>query len=106
MAAQQAQAPEVGETRRVPQWVFLPHVFSDVLLKDASALAASASSTKTSLWRRILLATAMVVLLILIIGFIVSFVRNKNLESQVVTAAQGISDVHVDRSATAHPWTC
>ena len=95
MTAQQAQAPEVGETRRVPQWVFLPHVFSDVLLKDSSALAASASSTKTSLWRRILLATAMVFLLIFIIGFIVSFVRNKNLESQVVTAAQGISDVQL-----------
>jgi type VI secretion system protein ImpL len=90
--AQQAPVQEVGETRRVPQWVFLPHVFSDVLLKDTSALTASASSTKTSTWRRILLATAMVFLLIFIIGFIVSFVRNKNLESQVVTAAQGISD--------------
>ena len=94
-AAQRAQAPEAGETRRVPQWVFLPHVFSDVLLKDTSALAASASSTKTSVWRRILLATAMVFLLIFIIGFIVSFVRNKNLESQVVTAAQGISDIQL-----------
>jgi type VI secretion system protein ImpL len=93
--AQQAQAPEVGETRRVPQWTFLPHVFSDVLLKDTSALAASASSSKTSVWRRILLATAMVFLLIFIIGFIVSFVRNKNLESQVVNAAQGISDIQL-----------
>ena len=94
-AAQQAPATEAGESRRVPQWVFLPHVFSDVLLKDASALAASASSTKTSLWRRILLATASVILLIFIIGFIVSFVRNKNMESRVVTAAQGISDVQL-----------
>jgi type VI secretion system protein ImpL len=94
-SAQQAQAPEAGETRRVPQWVFLPHVFSDVLLKDNSSLAASASSTKTSFWRRILLATAVVFLLIFIIGFIVSFVRNKNLESQVVTAAQGISDLQL-----------
>ncbi len=52
--AAQAQAREANETRRVPQWVFLPHVFSDVLLKDASALTASASSSKTSFWRRIL----------------------------------------------------
>ena len=86
---------EAGESRRVPQWVFLPHVFSDVLLKDASALAASASSTKTSVWRRILLATASVVLLIFIMGFIVSFIRNKNLESRVVTAAQGIPDIQL-----------
>ena len=32
------------------------------LLKDASGPYASASSTKTSLWRRILLATAIVIL--------------------------------------------
>ncbi len=94
-AAPQVPATEAGESRRVPQWVFLPHVFSDVLLKDGSALAASASSTKTSLWRRILLATASVILLIFIIGFIVSFIRNKNMESRVVTAAQGISDVQL-----------
>lgn len=90
--AAQAQAREANETRRVPQWVFLPHVFSDVLLKDASALTASASSTKTSVARRFLLAAAAVVLLILIIGFITSFVRNKNLENDAVNAAQGISD--------------
>jgi type VI secretion system protein ImpL len=95
LTAQQAQGPAAGESRRVPQWVFLPHLFSEVLLKDTSSLAASASSTKTSLWRRILLATATVFLLIFIIGFIVSFVRNKNLESQVVTAAQGISDIQL-----------
>ena len=89
------QAPAAGETRRVPQWVFLPMFLSDVLLKDTTSLTASASSTKTSVWRRILLATAMVFLLIFIMGFIVSFVRNKNLESQVVTAAQGISDVQL-----------
>jgi type VI secretion system protein ImpL len=91
--AAQAQAREANETRRVPQWVFLPHVFSDVLLKDSSALTASTSSSKTSVWRRILLASATLLLLIFTIGFIVSFVRNRSLESDVVTAAQGISDV-------------
>jgi type VI secretion system protein ImpL len=95
LAAQQAQAPAAGESRRVPQWVFLPHLFSEVLLKDTSSLDASASSTKTSLWRRILLATATVILLIFIIGFIVSFARNRSLESQVVTAAQGISNIQL-----------
>jgi type VI secretion system protein ImpL len=93
--AAQAQASAAGETRRVPQWVFLPHVFSDVLLKDAAALSSSASSTKTSLWRRILLATATAILLFFILVFVISFARNKSLESQVVTAAQGISDVQL-----------
>jgi type VI secretion system protein ImpL len=93
--AAQVQSSEVGETRRVPQWIFLPHVFSDVLLKDASALAVSASSTKTSLWQRILLATAMVILAFFIIAFIISFARNKSLENEVVTAAEGTSDVQL-----------
>ena len=91
----QPMAAETSESRRVPQWLFLPHLFNDVLLKDASALTASASSTKTSLWRRVLLASAMVLLLIFIIGFIVSFVKNRSLESQVVSAAQGISNVQL-----------
>ena len=94
-AARPSMAEETGETRRVPQWTFLPHFFNDVLLKDTSALTASASSTKTSLWRRVLLASAMALVLIFIIGFIVSFVENKNLESQVLNAAQGISNVQL-----------
>ena len=88
-------AAETGESRRVPQWTFLPHLFNDVLLKDTSALTASAASTKTSLWRRVLLASSVGLLFIFIIGFIVSFVKNKNLESQVVNAAQGISNVQL-----------
>lgn len=93
--AQRAQASEAGESRRVPQWVFLPHLFSEVFLKDTSALTASASSAKTSFWRRILLAAAMLIALIFILGFLVSFVRNKALESQVVNASQGISEVQL-----------
>jgi type VI secretion system protein ImpL len=94
IAAQAARAPVVaegGETRRVPQWTFLPHLFNDVLLKDSSALTESASSSKTSLWRRVLLAASMGLLLFVMIGFIVSFVKNQDLESRVVKAAQGIS---------------
>ena len=93
-----SQAPvtaEGGETRRVPQWTFLPHLFNDVLLRDSSALTESASSSKTSLWRRVLLATAIFLLLIVMIGFIVSYVKNKDLESRVVNAAQGISTVQL-----------
>ena len=94
-APRPAAAAEAGESHRVPQWTFLPHLFNDVLLKDNSALTASAASTKTSLWRRVLLASAIGLLLIFTIAFVVSFVKNKNLESQVVNAAQGISGVQL-----------
>lgn len=91
----QVQQAESSESRRVPQWVFLPHIFTDILLKDTSALTSSTSSTKTSLWRRVLLFSSIAVLLILITGFIVSFIRNKNLESQVKAAAQGASGIQL-----------
>ena len=93
--ARQSVAEEAAESRRVAQWTFLPHLFNDVLLKDTAALTASASSSKTSLWRRVLLASAIGLLLIFIIGFLVSFVENKDLESQVLNAAQGISSVQL-----------
>ncbi len=82
-----AQAPV---TRQVPQWAFLSHIFSDVLLQDRAALGASAASTQTSFLRRLLLALATAVFLALIIGFTVSFFGNKSLENDVLTAAQGI----------------
>ncbi|MEQ1354758.1 MAG: type VI secretion system protein, partial [Candidatus Acidiferrum sp.] len=46
------------ESRRVPQWVFLKHLFTNVLLADGAALGASGSSTKVSALRRGLLAAA------------------------------------------------
>ncbi|HTS71115.1 MAG TPA: ImcF-related family protein, partial [Terriglobia bacterium] len=90
-AQQQAAAAEATESRRIPQWVFLPHLFNDVLLKDTSALDASVTSTKTSLWRRILLASAMAIFLLLIVAFVVSFARNRGLENEISAAAQDLS---------------
>jgi type VI secretion system protein ImpL len=82
--------PGAPEMRQVQQWLFLGHVFNDVLLKDTGALGASAASTKVSFWRRALLATAAAAGFILVIGFLVSFFGNHALESQVETAARAI----------------
>jgi len=83
------QAQRVAVSRRVPQWLFLTHFFNDVLLADRVAMGASGSSTKTSLWRRVLLVAAAVVALVFCIGFTVSFVLNRGLETQVVDALKG-----------------
>jgi len=88
----QAAAPERSAgSRRVPQWLFLSHLFHDVILKDRVALGASASSGKTNLARRVLLGCAAALCLIFAIGFTVSWRNNRVLESQVVSAARGIS---------------
>ena len=86
-------APQVRGTRRVPQWLFLSHFFHDILLEDRSALGASSSSVKANLLRRVLLASAAALCLLLSIGFIVSYAGNRSLESQVLEAARGIAAV-------------
>ena len=75
-----------AQTRLVQQPLFLPHLFSDVLLRDRAALGASGASTKVGFWRRFLLATAIAVFIVLSIGFIVSYLGNRSFESQVQAA--------------------
>ena len=95
LAALQAGAPEAVETRRIPQWVFLPQLFLEVLFKDTTALTTSTFSTKIGLRKRFSLVAAMGILLVLIVGFTVSSIRNKRLENQVIAAAQDVSDIHL-----------
>jgi type VI secretion system protein ImpL len=87
--AQQAPAPQPrrGGTRKVPQWVFLPHLFSQILLADKSALETSRASTRTSVLKRTLLATLSIVVLILLTLATISFFNNRALEERVATAA-------------------
>jgi type VI secretion system protein ImpL len=87
--AAQAAPPRVGATRKVPQWLFLSHWFTDVLLSDRSAMAASGASTRTSVARRVLFIAAAALCLLLSIFFTVSFFNNRGLETRVRTAAQG-----------------
>jgi type VI secretion system protein ImpL len=75
-------APPVAVTRKVPQWLFLTHLFNDVLLSDSAAMGASGSSVKTGSARRALFLAATILCLILSIAFTVSFFRNRALEAQ------------------------
>ena len=79
-----ATAPPV--TRTEQQWVFLSHLFSDVLLQDRAALGASGSSSKVSFWQRFLLAVAAVIFLVCCVGFAVSYFGNRALISHVSAA--------------------
>jgi type VI secretion system protein ImpL len=89
---QQAPVPQLAaSTRRVPQWMFLGHLFNDVLLPDRAAMSESSSSTRTSFARRVMLATAAGLCMLLSAGFLTSWVRNRGLEGRAIDAARGIS---------------
>jgi type VI secretion system protein ImpL len=84
------QQPVVTGTRKVPQWLFLGHFFTDVLLADRGAMAASGSSIKTSGARRILLGVAAALCVLLTLFFTISFFNNRGLENQVADASRAI----------------
>nr|MDQ2901305.1 hypothetical protein [Acidobacteriota bacterium] len=80
-----APAPAVI-ARRVPQWLFLRKLFAEVLLRDESAMGTSGSSAKTGRERRVLLACAAAIALVLCAGLIWSFTGNRALESRILEA--------------------
>ena len=89
--AQQAMAQASGGTRKVPQWLFLGHLFHDVILADDAARAASGSSVKTSGLKRVLAVSAAVLALFYSVMLMVSFFGNRALEQDALTAARGIA---------------
>jgi type VI secretion system protein ImpL len=77
----------VVKTREVQQWIFLTRFFGDVLLRDRAALGTSGASTKVNFWRRFLLASAAVLLLVWSIGLIISYFGNRALLAKAGGAA-------------------
>lgn len=93
-----SQAPAVARvagSRKVPQWIFLTHLFKEVLLKDKVALSASGFSSRVSLLRRLLLTGLAVLALICAVGFLISFFGNRALEAGVQRAAEDLRTVQV-----------
>lgn len=101
-AAQPAgAAPRVIGTKKVPQWLFLGHFFNDLLLADAAAKSASASSIRASMPRRILLLSAAALCLMYSGALLVSYRHNRTLANNVKDAAQAIASVDTSGSAVA-----
>lgn len=98
----QSEAKAQSAGRRVPQWMFLGHLFNGVILQDTSALGASGSSTKTSFLQRLLLGIAAGLLLFYSIGLLISFFKNRSLENQAITAATELAPT-ADLTACAVP---
>lgn len=83
--------PVATGTRKVPQWLFLSHLFNDVILRDDAAMGASGASTKTSRMRRILFAASTGLCLLLAVLWLVSYLGNRSLEADALKATRNIS---------------
>jgi type VI secretion system protein ImpL len=93
-AAAPMAAPSRG-SKRVPQWCFIPHLLSGVVLEDKIAMGASGATVQANTLRRVLLACAAGLCLILAIAFTVSYVNNKDLETEALQAAKDIPAMEV-----------
>ena len=101
-AAQAAgAAPRIIGTRKVPQWLFLGHFFNDLLLADAVAKSASASSIRASMPRRILLLSAVILCLFYSTALVLSFRHNRTLANNVKQASQSLASVDTSGSTAA-----
>jgi type VI secretion system protein ImpL len=85
--AEVAQGPQVG-SRKVPQWVFLGHLFSDVILADRPATAVTQRNVKVNVARRVLLIAASTLVLLLAVWWIVSYANNNELVHGAVNDAK------------------
>lgn len=88
--SQQSVAQPIAASRRVPQWMFLGHLFNNIIFGDTAAMSASKSSVKVSARRRGLLIAASVVCLVLSGIFLVSFLGNHAIETKALDAATSI----------------
>lgn len=79
------------QTRKVPEWTFLPTFFSEVLLADRNAFLASTDSSHLYLVRRALLSSATALFLFLALGTAVSFFQNRALEQRVLVPAKSLA---------------
>jgi type VI secretion system protein ImpL len=89
----EAEAPRAMTTRKVPQWLFLSHLFSDVLFADSTV--AGGSGARVGLLRRILLVAAACLALVYAIALIVSYSGNRSMETSALTAVRAIGSAQV-----------
>ena len=89
-ASAPAAAPQYVGTKRVPQWVFLTRLFHSVILQDRAALSTSGASTRTSTAQRLLLGAGAAVCLLLAVFWSVSFMKNRSMIADAVTATEAI----------------
>ena len=88
-SSRQPQQP-VMVAQRVPQWTFLPRLFTEAILNDKAALTASKQTAPARLFRRILYATIAFILAVYVMLLVVSFFNNKGIENRIETAARAL----------------
>ena len=86
-----ALTPSAPGVRKVPRWVFLDRLFTDVVLGDGPALDVTRGGAGAEQVRRIGLAAAAALGLFFTLGLLVSFIGNRRLESRTLAEARAVA---------------
>ena len=87
-------APVYSSTSGAAQWVFLPRLFSDVIIADLDTAAAVArGGVRVSRFRRGLIGAGIAAALIVAIGITVSWISNRSLSERTATAAYAVANL-------------
>src|SRR5205823_1414751 len=89
--AQAQPAARVVQSRKVPEWTFLPHLFNEVILRDRGALGASGHSAHVQVTRRILFAITALLCLVVLALAAISFSNNRALQQTIAASAESLS---------------
>lgn len=92
ISAQSAPRRSV-QSRKVPEWAFLPHLFAEVILADRAGFSASNQSTRVQRLRRGLLASASLLSLLFAVAVLGSFIKNRALEINIREEAEHLSSI-------------
>ncbi|HXE59577.1 MAG TPA: ImcF-related family protein [Gemmatimonadaceae bacterium] len=79
LAAQSRAPAPAAATRKVPQWVFLGRLFTDVLLGDRAAMHVTKGGARVNTLRRVALGLATAAGVVVALGFTVSWSGNRTL---------------------------
>jgi type VI secretion system protein ImpL len=80
-------------SRRVPEWTFLPHVFSRILTRDSVAMGITAGGARVDFLRRAGLTAAALAFLALTGGLLLSYGGNRALVQDGMEAVAGVEEV-------------
>lgn len=94
------QTREAG-SRKIPQWVYLPHFFTAVVLADRPASTVAQRNVKVNAVRRAMLGVAAAFAIFMAIWWAISFSHNRALVAQAIEAARAIPSANLQAGQLA-----
>ncbi|HEY2234786.1 MAG TPA: ImcF-related family protein [Candidatus Angelobacter sp.] len=89
------------QSRKIPEWSFLPHLFTNVILRDPEIFSSGKQSTRVQQLRRVLLGSVAVLFLFYAVALLVSYFNNRDLRLAIQNSATALAAASPGQSDVA-----